>query len=690
MALFDKFRRLPQPQKNEKQSSTINKLSSALRREQQFDEQRLAPPQIENEEYDDELAIPSYSPEQSMKTADFINQDGDGLFLDRNKLFNVDDDVLALVDPKFAKEQVVLPIERQGNSVTVICASKQSQRIAEHVLRGQHKMLQFNFLYSTEELIRSAIDCHYLRRDLRINEEQRAERYKQLSSQIRQVETDRKQRKHLIFSTSKQFNHSDSALRELVENLLCDGHWARATDIDIDHFRLDPKGGNYGQIREVMVCRIRVDGEYQTIHEEFMELEKYERIPHVLKIYAGLDPNNTWDGQSGVIRPTLAYATRESPVEFRVNFIPAGDDRGESISIRIQEKDNFVFTLDKVGLLPFQEELFKEEIMMFTEGLVVFAGPINKGKNTTMVCLIKEFQSRFPTKKIVTVEDPPEFNLPYVTQIGVSRKRVDELEGNGDKRGFHYYLTHILRHNPDIIVIGEIRQPEPAQMAIETSGIGHLVLTTMHTANTIESIDRLRNFQIENYKISGALKAVVAQRLVKRICPDCVRVPDETLPKVPRLNEYIARLGWNREINFVKGSGRTPRGQECPTCRGSGFHGRIGIFEVLTISRKVRGLITRGATPDEIREQALEEGFRSLWSTGLERALQGETTLAQVIYHIGKPDPVMEGLPERTLSRRELEADLPTADLSGFGLMNESDIPTTKLSQYQHGTDKGD
>src|SRR5206468_1591792 len=153
--------------------------------------------------------------------------EGQELFLDRIKLFNVEDDVLALIDPKFAKEQVVLPIERQGNVVTLICASKQSQRVAEHVLTGQHKNLQFKFTYSTEELIRSAIDCHYLRRDLKINEEERTERYKQLSSQIKQVETDRRQRKHLVFSNSRQFSHNDSSLRELVENLLCDGHWSR-------------------------------------------------------------------------------------------------------------------------------------------------------------------------------------------------------------------------------------------------------------------------------------------------------------------------------------------------------------------------------------------------------------------------------------------------------------------------------
>src|SRR5262249_48328744 len=273
-----------------------------------------------------------------------------------------------------------------------------------------------------------------------------------------------------------------------------------------------------------------------------------------------------------------------------------------------------------IGLLPFQEELFRDEMMMLTEGLVVFAGPINKGKNTTMVCLIKEFQRRFPTKKIIAVEDPPEFNLPYVTQIAVNRR----LNEGGGKRGFHYYLSHILRHNPDIIVIGEVREPEPAQMAIETSGIGHLVLTTMHTANTIESIDRLRNFGIENYKIGGALKTVIAQRLVKRICRDCQPVPDDQLPKIPRLAEYIEHLGWNGEVRFIKGSGYDSNGKQCMSCRGTGFQGRLGIFEVLTVTRRIRSLINGGAAPDAIRVEACRQGFRSLWSTGLERALLGE------------------------------------------------------------------
>ncbi len=660
MALFDKFRRAPQPPvKNDKPQTpavSFNKLTSALRRDStQVEDSTVPPPspllpKFDPNAYDDELSIPSLSPEASMYQGERLLIDGEEMVFDRSKLYNIEDEVLALIDPKFAKEQVLLPVERIGNLVTIICASKQSQRIAEHVLYGQHKNLQFKFIFSTEEIIQSAIDCHYLRRDLRINEEQRTERYKQLSSQIKQVATERRQRKHLVFSTgSRQFTHNDSALRELIENLLCDGHWARATDIDIDLFRLDPKSGGYEKSRELMVCRIRVDGEYQTIHEEAMELEKYERIPQILKIYAGLDPNNTWDGQSGVIRPTLTYATRESPVEFRVNFIPSGDDRGESMSIRLQEKDNFVFTLDKIGLLPFQEQIFREEMMPLTDGMIVFAGPVNKGKNTTMVCLIKEFQQKFATKKIVTVEDPPEFNLPYVTQIGVSRKRIDENAGNGEKRGFHYYLTHILRHNPDIIVIGEVREPEPAQMAIETAGIGHLVLTTMHTSNTIESIDRLRNFAIDNYKIAGSLKFVVAQRLVKRICPDCIKVVDDNIPKVPRLIEYIQKIGWHHPIQFVKGSGRNIRNQECLTCRGTGFHGRVGVYEILQITRQLRSLINQSATPDQIREQALKQGFRSLWSIGLERALLGDTTLSQILYHIGKPDPFLEGLPEEEI-----------------------------------------
>ncbi|MBL8150303.1 MAG: Flp pilus assembly complex ATPase component TadA [Blastocatellia bacterium] len=639
MSLFDKFRRIPPPSRN-MGTGSLNRIGPV---KGSISEQKEI--QTSTEEL---LEVPS--------NTDIFEE----LFLDRTKLFDIDDEVLALVDPKFAKEQIILPIDKTGQVLTLLCASKQNQRVAEHVLKAQHRGLSFKFLYSTEEIIRSAIDCHYLRRDLSINEQQRTERYKQLSTHIQKVETGRKQRKHLIFSNSRQLSHQDTAIRELVENLLCDAHWARATDIDIDHFRLDPKGSGYNNQRELMVCRIRVDGEYQVIHEETMELEKYERIPHILKIYAGLDPNNIWDGQSGVVRPTLTYATRESPVEFRVNFIPSADERGESISIRIQEKDNFTFTLDKVGLLPFQEEIFRDELMMLTDGLVVFAGPINKGKNTTMVCLIKEFQAKFATKKIVTVEDPPEFNLPYVTQIAVDRKRADEKKESGEKRGFHYYLAHILRHNPDIIVVGEVREPEPAQMAIETAGIGHLVLTTMHTANTIESIDRMRNFGIEDYKIGGALKVVVAQRLVKKICTECETVTDEEIPSIPRLSEYIAHTGWLGSAKFVKGSGRNRQGEICPVCQGTGFHGRLGIFEVLVINRKIRALINQGATPDDIRHQALKEGFRSLWSTGLERALRGETTLGQILYHIGKPDPFLEGLPDREYIS---EAEIPTARL---------------------------
>ncbi|MEM4251719.1 MAG: ATPase, T2SS/T4P/T4SS family [Candidatus Bathyarchaeia archaeon] len=570
--------------------------------------------------------------------------------MDRTRLFNIEDELLELVDPKFAKEQSILPIEKDGGIITIACPDKHAQRVAEHVLAGLHPNLQFRFVYSDAEVIGSAIDCHYLRRDRKRNQEEINERYREISNRIQSVDTGRKRQRHLIFTTSRQFSRKDTALRELIENLLCDAHWQMATDVDIDHFRIDT--GN-GRLKELMVCRIRVDGDYRVIHEELMELEKYERIPQVLKIYANLDPNNNWDGQSGVIRPTLAYSTRESSVEFRVNFIPSGDNRGESISIRIQEKDNFTFDLDSIGLLPAQLQLFREQIMMLTEGLVVFAGPVNRGKNTSMVCQIKEFQRVFPTKKIVTVEDPPEFNLPYVTQIAISRKHQDEK----GLRGFQYYLTHLLRHNPDIIVVGEVREPEPARMAIEAAGIGHLVLTTMHTSRAVESIDRLRNFGIENYKIAGSIKAVIAQRLVKRVCTECDLVPDESRYCVERLQEYIDRLGWRGRTEFLKGSGRKGE-HSCDKCGGTGYRGRIGIFEVLTISRRLREMICEGATPDQLRAVAIQDGFRSLWMSGLERVLQGETTLEQLLYYTGRPDAEAEGLPEIVS-----EADISTQRL---------------------------
>jgi type IV pilus assembly protein PilB len=172
------------------------------------------------------------------------------------------------------------------------------------------------------------------------------------------------------------------------------------------------------------------------------------------------------------------------------------------------------------------------------------------------------------------------------------------------------------------------------------------------------------------------LKVVVAQRLVKRICAECEKVDDHEMPRVPRLDEYIEKTGWAGSVRFVKGSGRNRRGEECSLCRGTGFHGRIGIFEILLVNRKIRTLISKGAVPDEIRAEAIKEGFRSLWSTGLERALQGETTLGQVLYHVGKPDPVLEGLSE---TRHMAGEKIETSDLAEFNMVDESQIPTKEL-----------
>lgn len=571
-----------------------------------------------------------------------IKTDNENL-LDTSRLFNVDDAALKYIEPQFAAEKSALPLELNENVLTVVCANKIHHRAIESHISTKDRNIKVSFLFADDGVVKTAIEYHYLAINKEHNEQARVNRYKDISMKLRADKT-RTERPRLVFSTKWDFSNTDTAIRELIENLLCDAHWKRATDIDFDHF-INTEPDNDG-ILEYMLCRIRVDGEHKVLHKEKMSLEKYRRVPHILKILAGLKATNLWDGQSGVIRTTLNYATRQSEVECRANFIPMGnDDRGESISIRLQEKDNFPFDLDSIGLRPEQYKLIVNEIMFMSAGMGIVAGPINEGKNSTMVCILRAIHEKFPAKKIVMVEDPVEFNLPGITQISVDRNRVDEINGQMVKRGFSYYLPPILRHSPNILSIGEIRESESANMAIECAGIGHLMISTIHTKSAIETITRLRNLQVEDYKIAANLGFVISQRLVKKICSECTVIEDVNLPEIPRLQEYIQKFT-NKTPKFSRATGYTKENKGCIQCNGTGFYGRTGVFEILILSNKVKELIAYGAKPSEIQRQILHEGFKTLWMNGLQLVLDGVTTLAEIVYHIGKPDPVMEGLNE--------------------------------------------
>ena len=364
-----------------------------------------------------------------------------------------------------------------------------------------------------------------------------------------------------------------------------------------------------------------------------MSLDVYRSFVRVLRTAAKLDSAREREDGTGLIKGRVRYGTKESQIELRTNFIHASNEQGSSVSIRIQDKFEFKFNLKNLGFFPSQQVLLDREILSSSDGLVLFAGRINTGKNGSLISTLLELQQRHPGKKIVSVENPIEVVLPGINQMEVAQGR-----------GYADYMPQVLRHNPDIISLSEVRTSADAAACVEASILGHLTLSTIHANSSTEAIRRLNNLSIDYANLGDCLRAVVSQRLVQKNCDKCVVVEDTELPEVEHLAVYIKKLKWEGEVKFMRTSGHLADGRKCPNCLGSGFKGRFGIFEVLKISATLRELVANKPTNWQLRKQAINEGLQTMWMSGLKRALMGETRLSEVINRLSHPDPQMEGL----------------------------------------------
>ena len=288
-------------------------------------------------------------------------------------------------------------------------------------------------------------------------------------------------------------------------------------------------------------------------------------------------------------------------VDIRVSTIPS--IYGESIVMRILDREASFISLERLGFDP--DLLARYETLISKPyGMLLITGPTGSGKTTTLYASLDRINSA--DKKIITVEEPVEYMLRGITQIHV-RPKIGLTFASG--------LRHIVRQDPDIIMVGEIRDLETARIGIHASLTGHLLLSTLHTNDAPSAIARLIDMGVEHYLVSSTLMGVMAQRLVRRICPDCTEMH-------PVPEEMRAELG--DDLTTV------PRGRGCPRCMQTGYRGRVAIFELLVISDAISDLITSRAPAREIKEKAVAEGMRTLHADGIEKVKQGLTTLEEV------------------------------------------------------------
>ena len=378
---------------------------------------------------------------------------------------------------------------------------------------------------------------------------------------------------------------------QLVDRILAEGIQSRASDI-----HLEPEESG-------VAVRYRIDG----VLRQVMVLPKPAGIPLVsrVKIMAQLDIADRLRPQDGRARVAVAG----NRVDLRVSTLPAS--QGEKVVIRILDQRATILSLDALGLLP-DEYSRIEELLQAREGIVLVTGPTGSGKTTTLYSMLRAVQGR--GVNIVTVEDPVEYRLQGIVQV-----QVNEKAG----LTFPAALRSILRQDPDVILVGEIRDKETANIAIQASLTGHLVLSTLHTNDAASSVTRLVDIGIESYKIAAALKGVVAQRLMRRLCTHCREL---SVGQVP-----------DRLRKWFPDQGTLYRGVGCPECSMTGYRGRLAIEEVLQATDEVERRIAGNESVERINDAAREGGMRSLWESGVQHVRKGETTIEELLRVLEAP-----------------------------------------------------
>lgn len=390
----------------------------------------------------------------------------------------------------------------------------------------------------------------------------------------------------------------DASIIRFVNQVLGDAIDLRATDIHIEPFE------------DELRIRYRIDGVLQEVPVP-PQIKKFQpAIVSRVKILSHLNIAEKRLPQDGRIK----LRVKQSEVDVRVSIIPML--HGEAVVMRLLRQDNTLANLDQLGMGSKERALF-EAVLAMPHGIVLVTGPTGSGKTTTLYSALSEINDA--VRKIITVEDPIEYQVKGINQIQVSEK-----SGMTFARG----LRAILRHDPDVVLIGEIRDQETAQIAVQASLTGHLVFSTLHTNDAPGALTRLVDMGVESYLVASSLEAVLAQRLVRVLCPHCKQADDSS-----RIRALREQLKLDSEASVYKAVG-------CRECRNTGYHGRHGIFEMMAMTFEIRQMTLKNCSSTEIRQVALGQGMKTLSDDGWRLMLKGVTT----------PDEVMRVTKDECLS----------------------------------------
>ncbi|MEO0137030.1 MAG: type IV-A pilus assembly ATPase PilB [candidate division WOR-3 bacterium] len=503
------------------------------------------------------------------------------------KSTQLDSNILKLIPSEIAAKYLVVPVKRLGRTLSLAMVNPGDMNAIEDIKFATGYDIEP--LVASEEAILKIINEHYHVEKMLADVMYELETADAMESSVKVMEevVEQKTKEEEDLSNVADDSDSGPALK-LVSKIISDAVEMNVSDIHIEPYEND------------MRVRYRIDG---ILHEVLKPPKKMNRaIATVIKVMAKLKVEEKRLPQDGRIKARV----HNKIIDIRVSTVPTLF--GEKIALRLLDRSAIQLNLDLLG---FEESTLKSfrRAIRTPYGIVLVTGPTGSGKTTTLYSALTELND--PGVNIITAEDPVEYSL-----MGINQLQVNEKIG----LTFASALRAYLRQDPNIIMVGEIRDLETAEIAIRASLTGHLVLSTVHTNSAAATITRLVNMNIEPFLIASTLLSVLSQRLLRKVCMKCrteVKYPPEVL-----LDAGIDP----KKIDFP-----LYRGEGCKECRGTGYKGRIGIFENMLVTPRIRELILKRATAEEIEKVAVEEGMLTLRGSALEKLRQGLTTVEEVI-----------------------------------------------------------
>lgn len=504
------------------------------------------------------------------------------------------DFVTRTLPQKFADRYLLVPVAERNNKIQVAVYDPAQRDVLEDVSRVAGREVEV-VIAPKEDILKIILEFHGFRGSIKAAEEKHVKYFAELSDLERLAEV----------KSLEEISHLDKNIRTAVDAMFRRSISLRASDIHIE-----PK-------RNKSLLRMRIDGMLHDI--DWIPGPLHQAFTSRIKGMGAMDIAEKRRPQDGRIK----LDTRAREIEVRVSTVPTAF--GEKTVCRIQDPDLLFMDLEALGFTPYDLTLFQGFINR-PFGIILVTGPTGSGKTTTLYSALKVLATE--DKNITTIEDPVEMVFERFNQISVN-PAVSMLHDPTERMTFGPILRHVMRQDPDVIMIGEIRDEETASLAVQSALTGHLVMSTIHTNDALGAVSRMLDLNVPSFLLAGTLIGLLAQRLIRKVCPAC----EETYTvSLKRLNQLGFNFEGPEEIELKRGRG-------CHQCRDTGYYARESVYEVVGIDDDMAKLITDKPDMNALKEMAKKKNCRSLWENTVRKMLNGVTTVEEVL-RVAQPDPL--------------------------------------------------